>query len=369
MATRKPMTLSQLRVGLLALGAIVVLIVFILSVTGDISIFEKTMSVKTRFAAADGLKVGDEVRLAGVRVGQVSEIDFSGDVPDKATDKAIEVQMKINSQEARDRIRQDSKAVLGQQGFLGDRVIDITPGTTAASPVGDGGYIESADTASLAQVFGGANDLLVAFNTVAGQLQQLMAGINRGEGTIGKLLKDDTFITNLNRTVLEAQGLLKRAQEGSGTIAKFLNDPKLYDDIRGLSSELQAVVADLRAGKGTAGKLLTDEQLYSKTNDAMTKINDAIAKFDRIAGEIEAGRGTLGKFVKDEQLHNEVQATVASLRSISERLDRGEGTAGKLLHDDKLYTNANQVSTEIVKMLYDFRQNPRKYLSIKVSLF
>ncbi|HSF24381.1 MAG TPA: MCE family protein, partial [Blastocatellia bacterium] len=61
--------------------------------------------------------------------------------------------------------------------------------------------------------------------------------------------------------------------------------------------------------------------------------------------------------------------TVASLRSISDRLDRGEGSAGKLLRDEQLYNNLNQTTAEMVKMLYDFRQDPKKYLRVKVSLF
>ena len=68
-------------------------------------------------------------------------------------------------------------------------------------------------------------------------------------------------------------------------------------------------------------------------------------------------------------MHNDLSATVASLKNISSGLEKGEGAAGKLLHDDKLYNNLNQTSAELVKMLYDFRQNPKKYLSIKVSLF
>jgi phospholipid/cholesterol/gamma-HCH transport system substrate-binding protein len=139
--------------------------------------------------------------------------------------------------------------------------------------------------------------------------------------------------------------------------------------VRNLTTEIQGMVADLRAGKGTAGKFLKDEQLYKQANEAVAKLNSSLEKVDRIVADIEAGRGTLGKFVKDEQLHNDVSATVTSLRNISGRLDRGEGTAGKLLHDDKLYNNINQVSSEMVKMLYDFRQNPKKDLSIKVSLF
>lgn len=365
----KKTRLSELRVGLLTLATIAIFIVLILAVTGDISIFKDTIRVTTHFSAADGLKVGDEVRLAGVRVGQVSRIDFAQGVPADKSAKTIRITMTLDGGETRGRIRSDSKAVLGQQGFLGDRVIDITAGTTAGAPVLDGGDIESVDVAGLAQVFSGANDLLVVFNTVGKQLQDLVANIQKGQGTVGRLLNDDTLFVNLNRTVVEAQGLIKRVQEGQGTLPRLLNDATLYNDVRNLTTEIQGMVADLRAGKGTAGKFLKDEQLYKQANEAVAKLNSSLEKVDRIVADIEAGRGTLGKFVKDEQLHNDVSATVTSLRNISGRLDRGEGTAGKLLHDDKLYNNINQVSSEMVKMLYDFRQNPKKYLSIKVSLF
>ncbi|HXG67036.1 MAG TPA: MlaD family protein [Blastocatellia bacterium] len=365
---RQKTTLSELRVGLLAAATITILIVFILSVTGDISPFRKTLTYTTRFNAAEGLKEGDEVRLAGKRVGQVSSVDF-GAIPTSPNDKPIVVTMTVDANEVDARIRADSKTVLGQQGFLGDRVIDITPGTIGADALPHGSEIPSAEVAGLAQVFTGASDLLVVFNSVGQKVQELIDNINKGEGTIGKFLHDDALYVNLNRTVVEAQDLLRRVQTGQGTVARLLNDPTLYNDMRGLTNDLQALTNDVNAGRGTVGKLLRDEQLYNQANDAIRKANDAMDKLERIATDLEAGRGTVGKLLKDDKLHAELQSTIASLRAISERLEQGEGTAGKLLRDEKLYNNVNQMSSEVVKMLYDFRQNPRKYLSIKVSLF
>ncbi|HKP85228.1 MAG TPA: MlaD family protein [Blastocatellia bacterium] len=365
---RKKTTMAELRVGILTVATIVILIIFILSVTGDISLFKKKLTYTTRLNAAEGLKSGDEVRLAGKLVGKVDEVDF-GDVPVSQNDKPIVVTMGLNAEEVRDRIRKDSRAVLAQQGFLGDRVIDITPGTRESDPLPPGAEIQSADVAGLSQVFGGASDLLVQFNAVGKQLQELMENVQKGEGTIGKLLHDDALYVNLNRTVVEFQDIAGRVGKGTGTVAKLLNDPKLYDDLRGVTNDFQGIVADVRAGKGTLGKLMTDEQFYRQANDLLAKFNSAAEKFDRITAEIEAGRGTLGKFIKDEKLHDDLQATVASFKNISSGLEKGEGAAGKLLHDDALYNNLNQTSAEVVKLLYDFRQNPKKYLSIKVSLF
>ncbi|HSO73944.1 MAG TPA: MlaD family protein [Blastocatellia bacterium] len=365
---RTKTTLSELRVGLLAVGAITVLIVFILSVSGDISLFTRKLTYKTRFAAADGLKNGDEVRLGGKLVGKVEKVEF-GAIPASKDDKTIVVTMTIDAGEVQDRIRTDSQAVLAQQGFLGDRVVDVSPGTSNAEVVPDGGEIASADQASLSQVFSGASDILVQFNTVGKQLQELMDNINQGRGTVGKLLHDDALYTNLNRTVVEFQQVGARVNKGEGTIGRLINDPKLYDDLRASIADIQGIVSDARSGKGTLGKLINDDELYRQANEIVAKLNSSAEKFDRIIAEVEAGRGTIGKLVKSDKLHDDVQASVASFRSISERLDRGEGSAGKLLRDEQLYNNLNQTTAEMVKMLYDFRQDPKKYLRIRVSLF
>src|SRR5205085_5563074 len=213
---RKRTTISELRVGLLAIGAIVILIIFILSVTGDISLFKHRLTYTTRFSTAEGLKNGDEVRLAGKLVGKVENVDF-GSVPLTPNDKPIVVAMSLDAEAVRDRIRDDSKVVLAQQGFLGDRVLDITPGTRDHAPIPPGGEIPSADQAGLTAAFQGANDILTQFNTVGKQIQELMDSINKGQGTVGKLLHDDALYVNLNRTAVDVQDFVGRINQRQGT--------------------------------------------------------------------------------------------------------------------------------------------------------
>ncbi|HKV41471.1 MAG TPA: MlaD family protein, partial [Blastocatellia bacterium] len=272
--SRKKTTVAELRVGLLVLASVVVLIIFILSVSGDISIFKPRMTLRTRLAAADGLKAGDEVRLAGKRVGKVMDVNFTSGIPNSPEAKSVIVTMQLDEAQVRGRVRTDSVAVLGQQGFLGDRIIDITPGTTKGDPVKNQSEIPSADQASMAQVFQGASDVLVQFNAVGKQLQTLMEDVNKGQGTIGRILHDDSLYVNLNRTVLEAQDLVKQVKSGNGTVAKLLNDPTLFDNLNSATADLRGVVSDIRAGKGTLGKFVTDDQLYTHANQAIAKAND-----------------------------------------------------------------------------------------------
>jgi len=140
--------------------------------------------------------------------------------------------------------------------------------------------------------------------------------------------------------------------------------------------QLRTLAADLRAGKGTAGKLLTNDELYNRINSTADRLDKSVESINSMIAEINEGRGTLGKLIKDEQIYNEARAAIARFNTTAERIDsmvaaaqRGEGTIGKLMTDDALYSNVNQLSSEGVKLIYDFRQNPKKYLTIKFELF
>lgn len=88
-----------------------------------------------------------------------------------------------------------------------------------------------------------------------------------------------------------------------------------------------------------------------------------------MVSKIERGEGTVGKLINDEKMYADARDTIEKLNVIMARLEKGEGTAGMLLKDERLYNNANTLSAEMTKLLYDFRQNPKKYLSVKVTIF
>ena len=101
MAGQKSIGWAELRVGLLVLVSIAVLIMLILVISGDISFFKKKMVLKTELVGAEGLKKGDEVRLAGVRIGTVESIDFGPIPEDENATKAIVVTMSVDGNIAR----------------------------------------------------------------------------------------------------------------------------------------------------------------------------------------------------------------------------------------------------------------------------
>jgi phospholipid/cholesterol/gamma-HCH transport system substrate-binding protein len=360
---------ADLRVGILVLAGIGGLIVLILGVSGDISFFKRKTTLYAELPTAEGLKNGDEVRLGGVRVGTVKNVDFT-EIPENASaTKAVRVTMVIDDPDTNQRIRSDSTAVLRQLGLLGGQYVDISPGTLAGDPLMEGDVVKARQETTIQQVVASSDDLLHGFQQLSEKLNEITDTINSGKGTFGRFINDESFYLNLNKVTLEAQELVRRIREGDGTAGRLINDPRLYDDIRSTVTSLQGVVGNIQGGKGTAGKLLNDEEIYNRVNSAAARLDAASARIEEITTQVASGKGTAGRLIYDEKLHQDTQAAIASMRSITERLDRGEGTAGKLLHDDQLYNNLNALSSESVKLLYDFRQNPKKYLSVKVTLF
>jgi phospholipid/cholesterol/gamma-HCH transport system substrate-binding protein len=88
-----------------------------------------------------------------------------------------------------------------------------------------------------------------------------------------------------------------------------------------------------------------------------------------VSADLNAGKGTAGRLLKDEELAKKLDTTLTKLAAITSDLEAGNGTAGKLLKDETLYTNANHMLEETQNLVKAIRQDPKKYLSIKLHVF
>jgi phospholipid/cholesterol/gamma-HCH transport system substrate-binding protein len=379
-SSKKSVTLGQLRVGIFVLVAIVILVFLVLNASGDINPFSKKLHLRARFVDANGLREGSEVRLAGVRVGKIDRIALlaPSDVPNAPRVEAVmTIDSTIDGQPANQRIRSDSTAQQASPSLLGNEMlINITPGTAVGSPVSDNAILPSSSSNTVNDFATSGTDLAQRLSKLSDEISGIVRDVKDGKGTVGRLFSDEALYNNLNATIRETEDVMTQVRSGNGSAGRFINDPALYNNANEIAVQLRAIAADLRAGKGTAGKLLTDDELYTRINRTADKLDRSVDQVNLMITDINAGHGTLGKLIKDEQVYNDARAAIARFNTTAERIDslvaaaqRGEGTVGKLLTDDALYTNVNQLSSEGVKMIYDFRQNPKKYLTIKFELF
>ncbi|MGQ0542336.1 MAG: MlaD family protein [Blastocatellia bacterium] len=398
--TRRTLSFSQLRVGIFVLFGLAVLAFLILNSTGDFNPFEKKLRLKARFAAADGLREGSEVQLAGVRIGKVEQVTLlPPDTPEESKIEALlAVDSELNGSPISDRIRTDSLAQLVAVSVLAnDKIINISPGTSKGTPVAENHILESSEAISINQLTKTGNDLLQQINKLAVPANEILNKANQGEGTIGRIVNDESLYRNLDATVAETkltmvklQTTLEKVNTGQGTAGQLINNPELYTNLNKTVAQLEAISNDIKAGKGTAGKFVTDDALYNETRAAIIDLRTSAAKINAIAddfklitGDLVGGNGSLGKFLKDEKLYENARDTLAKFNSTATRIESlladaqsGKGTIGKLVTDETLYnsinqtaSNVNQISSEGTKLIYDFRQNPKKFLRIKLSLF
>jgi phospholipid/cholesterol/gamma-HCH transport system substrate-binding protein len=379
-AAKKRVGIREVRVGLLVVVAIGVLIFMILNASGDISPFSRKLHLRTRFSNGDGLRRGSEVRLAGVRIGKVDDVRLlpPSENPTEKVEASFSIDSEIDERPATDLIRDNSRALLSSPSILGaEKVINLTPGTDLGRPVKDGDLILAGEEGGTVQALtASGNDLMQQLNKLSAQFTDIAGKINQGQGTIGRFVNDEAFYNNLNSTMRDLNDVIRQVQSGRGSAGMFVNDPALYNNLNAVSQSLQAIADDLHRGRGTAGKLLNDDALYNDARTAIARLNSSVDNINLIVEDLRQGRGTAGKLLTDEAIYNDARAAIARFNTAAERIDnvvagvqRGEGTAGKLLTDEQLYNNVNQLSSETVKLIYDFRQNPKKYLTIKFELF
>jgi len=361
MPQRKQLTWTELRVGLFVLVGLSVLAAGIFYVTGAKFLGPK-YRLTTYLPEVSGLANGAPVRVDGVEVGNVESIKLLPRTTGKAVDrnKNIEVMMRVDRR-YKDYILTDSVASLRTEGLLGNRYVTITRGLTGA-PIPDSGVIPGTEEKAMAEVVERSAEVLGNLSALSVDVRDLIKGVQQGRGSLGKLLTDEQAYYHLNSVLAKADTMMTNIRDGQGTLGKLVSSDEMYTKVDKGLDNVNVMLADMRAGKGTLGKLIYDPTLYDETKEAMTNGNAMLR-------DARAGKGSLGKFVTDDTLYNKLRDTSSNLASATAKLNDNTTTVGKMFSDPKLYDNLAGLTGDMRLLLGDFRQNPKKFLHIKITLF
>jgi phospholipid/cholesterol/gamma-HCH transport system substrate-binding protein len=355
---RKRLAWAELRVGILVIFSFTILAVAIVLISGGAGFFTEKYELKTHLGSASGLRKGSLVWVSGIEAGNVSTVSITTS-PDPS--RAVEVVMQVEKRYSQI-IREDSVATLGSIGLLGDKYIDISRGSAVAKPTLPGGEVKGSAEADIKKIMQNSNDLVANLGELVDKINDITRKIDVGEGTIGKFINDPSLFNKLNQTVEEAHSLLATVKSGEGTIGRLISDREFYDTLKGTLTRVDNVTAKVEKGEGTLGKFVHDPAVFNRAESLL-------AKFNTVAERMERGEGFLGRLSKDDSLYVQFRDMVEKYSAVAERMHHGEGTFGKLMTDPSLYSNMNQATGEVVKLLYDFRQNPKRFLQIKFGLF
>jgi phospholipid/cholesterol/gamma-HCH transport system substrate-binding protein len=249
------------------------------------------------------LKAGDDIRMAGVRIGAVEATRLAG--------RRAEAVLRIDKTVS---IPSDAIATIASAGLLGTNYLAVDLGSLKVPPLEAGAEIRTQNSADL-------NTIMTQLGELGGKLEDALGSIGEvfkgDKDNPGLLQRVDALITEnstkVNTAMTNLQEITDKVNHGEGTLGKLVNDPDLHN-------ELLAAITEIKTA----------------ADDARTFMNNAQTLVDHV----KSGQGTLGALIYDEKAGADLKATTANLRSVSDKLAKGEGTLGKLINDDSLYTEA-----------------------------
>jgi len=344
----------RFRVGLVVLIALFFTMIGVFMVGKRANLFKAKWPFETHFDSAAGLVVGNPVRLNGVNVGSVLEVNLSPQPGDQSVRVVYEVDRKIAP-----RLRTGTVASIKTIGLLGDKYIDLAGGTADQAQIPIGGDIKAAPGAGIEKFLEGSGDLLTDLSAIARSLKNILGRTEKGEGFLGSITSNSPESQQLgnsfNATLQSLNSVIKKIENGNGLIGKLLIDEKygretgasLQNAIRSVESLLGKIDEGIRTGNGALPALLADPEGKKKVYALLDHLSVAAASLAKVTENLEKGNGALPILLRDEKFGKEFSKNLLQfserLNSIGRKLDEGEGTAGKLINDPALFDAANHL--------------------------
>ena len=343
-----PRLALQIRIGAFILSGLLVFFAIIYLLGAQGRYFERKYDLVAEFTEVGGLIEGATVRLAGVQIGRVTAVEL----PEQPGGK-VRVTLTI-ARRFSERVRRDSEAKISTQGLLGDKIVEISMGTTAAPALKPGEILATRESVELQQMFKAGAETLQTVRELAGSLKATAERVDRiakevetGKGLVHALIYDEPqALTRLNAILTRTQGLLARAEQGDHAVGVLLS-PESGKSVRALLAAMDAIgrtAEKLEARDNLLSALLHDPQYKTVADD----LRDIAHNFRDVSERVAQGQGLLGQLTRDGQDGSlgeataDFRAAMANMRAVTDRLKQGEGTVGALLEDPTVYENLVQ---------------------------
>ncbi len=305
----------EVTVGVFMFMVLLALGMFTIVLSRD-SFFVKRYTVEIVFDSIMGLREGDNISVRGVDIGKIRAL--------RVEKNSVRV---IASMIQPLEFHEDYKVEILPSSVLGGRYLSIYEGTPA-KPLLPPGTVLRGETPV-----------------------DLIDEATRTVKSLRNALEDGGILDNLKLVMKQIETVTAKMSKGEGTIGKLLMDETVYNDVQKIAANLKEVSQNLADGQGTLGKLMSkDEKLYQD-------IEKIAANLKEVSQNLADGQGTLGKLMsKDDKLYEDLSAAAASIRKITDKIEKGEGTLGKLINDDSLYVEAKLTLQEIRAGIDDLRE-------------
>ena len=365
---------SEVVVGIFMVAVLALLVYFTVVISGvDVLFGREKALARIAFTDVGGLKERDNVVYRGMKVGIVEKIELA------PTNVMVTVLVDRGVV-----LREGCHASVSALSLLGGNYLLLEEGAGAVQPLATTVFRGDPPidwVRDLGKIAGSLNEVLndgsfrsiiSNFEATAENVNKIVARVERGEGTAGRLLsRDDTVYQDLREAVAGAKravgdaektfdgarktfdhaaAVAERLDRGEGTLGRLLSkDDAVYADLKQTLANAAAISARIERGEGTLGRLTAkDDALWGDLTNAVANVRAATAK-------LKSGEGLLGRAFNDAALADDAAKLVANLRTVSERLEKGEGTLGRLMTERELYDEVNATIKDVRQIIDNYR--------------
>jgi phospholipid/cholesterol/gamma-HCH transport system substrate-binding protein len=206
---------QKIKIGLFTFAGILVLVFAIFLLGNQKSLFNSTFNVYGRFKNVNGLRVGNNVRFAGINVGVVDNITI-------VTDSSVRVDLTLNNT-VKKFIKMDSKISIGSDGLMGDKLIVIAPGgVTSNQEVQNGAQLATINPFDVDRIISKLTGIADNAGTLIQNLSDITGKVNSGKGSLGRLLNNDKMANDLDATVKQAKTTMANVHTTTSTLNEDL---------------------------------------------------------------------------------------------------------------------------------------------------
>ncbi|NLG62568.1 MAG: MCE family protein [Candidatus Cloacimonetes bacterium] len=311
---RPTFPVRKARVGALLAIGLLLLAYAVYKVGSVFDVFASRYELHALVPSALGLREGAPVTLAGQRVGQVQSIDFIP-VEQRRPDANLNVTLAVNER-VRDQIRRDSRAFFRMQGLLGDKYVDIAPGTAGAAILQPGDTLAVGESVDIELFMERAALAIDEAQLIVADLREVTAGLAAGDGTIGQLLTDEVLYRRMVTATAQLENTLAQLNRADGTFGRMLRDPTLYDNLNRAVLRVDSLGAMIVTGEGSLARLLRDDSLYNSLAAMAQNADSAVLALSGMVRRMSEGDGSLEKLITDPQLYDEFLRAVIELQTL-----------------------------------------------------
>jgi phospholipid/cholesterol/gamma-HCH transport system substrate-binding protein len=259
-------------VGIFVVASLAALLIMVVIVAQQEGLFQEYVQYRAIFKNISGLKSGSEVHLAGVTVGNVTNTVIN---PEGNIVVIFQVIKKYS-----DRIRQDSKATIGFMGLLGEKSLDLTPGSLNKPVIPPEGLVASIEPLDITQIVAQAAPSLQDLQKVLNNLVSLTQGMSEPGSRFGQIVTSfDEIFAKINK--------------GQGSLGKLVNNDTLYQDTAETMKEVRKFVQDVAKGKGLFGTLVNDPAFRDQAIKTMAELQNSFANFNKITADVKEAAARL----------------------------------------------------------------------------